>query len=65
MTGRAAGLESLLSHVADKPVPLARLARLLLARGQHNQARQLCARAVAMAPDDAELRVFAAEILQP
>ena len=54
MTGRAAGLESLLSHVADKPVPLARLARLLLAKGQHNQARQLCARAVAMAPDDAE-----------
>ena len=63
MTGRAAGLESLLSHVADKPMPLARLARLLLAKGQHNQARQLCARAVAMAPDDAEVRIIAAEIL--
>jgi type II protein arginine methyltransferase len=63
MTGSAASLESLLSHVADKPVPLARLARLLLAKGQDNQARQLCARAVAMAPGDPEVRTLAAEIL--
>ena len=62
MTGRTAGLESLLSHVADQPVALARLARLLLAKGHGNQARQLCARAVAMAPDG-EVRTLAAEIL--
>jgi type II protein arginine methyltransferase len=61
MSGRAAGLESLLSHVADRPVALARLARLLLAKGHDNEARQLCARAVAMAPDG-ELRALAAEI---
>jgi len=63
MTGSAVGLESLLSSVADKPISLVRLARLLLAKGHHSQARQLCARAVAMAPNDAEVGAVTAEIL--
>jgi hypothetical protein len=43
----AAALEILLSYVADKPVPIARLACLLLANGQGGRARKLCARAIA------------------
>jgi len=57
----AAALEILLSHVADKPVPMARLACLLLANGQGERARKLCARAIALAPHDAEVHVLAAE----
>jgi protein arginine N-methyltransferase 7 len=63
MTCRAAGLESLLSHVADKPLPLARLACLLLARGQSERARELCAQAIALAPHNAEVHAIAAQIL--
>jgi type III protein arginine methyltransferase len=54
--------ESLLSHVADKPVPLARLACLLLARGQGERARELCAQALALAPHNAEVHTIAAQI---
>jgi len=57
----AAALEILLSHVADKPVPMARLACLLLANGHGERARKLCARAIALAPHNAEVHVLAAE----
>jgi type III protein arginine methyltransferase len=63
MTDRAAGLETLLSHVAQRPVPLARLARLMLAKGQGELSRQLGARAIALAPDNAEVQAISAEIL--
>ena len=58
----AANLEALLSYLADKPVPLARLAYLLLAKGQDERARELCVRAIEMAPDNAEVQTFSAEI---
>lgn len=62
MTYSAGNLETLLSHVADRPVPLARLACQLLAKGQRERARELCARAIALAPDNAEVQSFSAEI---
>jgi protein-L-isoaspartate O-methyltransferase len=68
MTIRAATLDSaealeiLLNHVADKPIPMARLAWLLLANGQGERARKLCARAIALAPHNAEVNVLAAEV---
>ena len=62
VTDSAASLDTLLSHVADKPVPLAQLACLLLAKGQSERARELCAKAVAMAPDDEEVRTLAAKV---
>jgi protein-L-isoaspartate O-methyltransferase len=62
MIDNASTLESLLRHVTDKPVPLARLAQLLLAKGQGERARELCARAVAMAPGNGEVHALAAEV---
>ena len=56
------GLDSLVSQVSDKPVLLARLARLLLIKGEDERARELCAQAVAMAPDSGEVRALAAEV---
>jgi protein arginine N-methyltransferase 7 len=58
----AAALESLLNYIADKPVPLARLAHVILAKGSFERARQLCARAVALAPGNAEVLALAAEV---
>jgi SAM-dependent methyltransferase len=58
----AATFETLLNRIADKPVPLARLARLILAKGGSERARELCARAVALAPDNAEVLALAAEV---
>jgi type II protein arginine methyltransferase len=55
-------LETLLTRVAAKPVALARFARLLLAKRQGAWARELCARAMAMAPRDAEVRAISAEV---
>jgi type III protein arginine methyltransferase len=57
-----ASLETLLSRVAAKPVPLARLARLFLAKGQGVRARELCEVASAMAPADGEVRAISAEV---
>ena len=62
MIGGSPSLESLLSHAADKPVPLARLACLLLAKGQGERARELGAQAIAQAPQNAEVHAIAAEI---
>jgi type II protein arginine methyltransferase len=50
------------SHVVDKPVPLARLALLLFAKGQGERARELCARAIALAPDNGEVQALFADI---
>jgi type II protein arginine methyltransferase len=58
----ASTFETLVGHVANKPVPLVRLGQLLLAKGRSEQARELCAKAVAMAPDNEEVRAVAAEV---
>ena len=58
----AATLETLLSQVADKPLMMARLAHLLNTKGQGERARELCTRAIAMAPNDGELRALTAEV---
>jgi type III protein arginine methyltransferase len=57
-----ASFEILLNYVADKPVLLAKLARLILAKGECQRARALCARAVSLASDNAEVRALAAEV---
>lgn len=62
MTDSAIRLDALLKHVADKPLPLARLALVLLAKGQEDHARQLCARAIALAPENAEVHALASEV---
>ncbi len=63
MTDNPVDLDNLLKQVADKPLPLARLALLLLAKGQEQRARQVCASALDLAPQDAEIRALAAEVL--
>jgi type II protein arginine methyltransferase len=62
VTDGAPSLQVLLRHVADEPVPLIRLACLLLAMGHSERARKLCARAIALAPDNAEVQAFSADI---
>jgi predicted O-methyltransferase YrrM len=59
----AASRKTLLDHIGDKPVVMARLASLLLAKGEAEQARELCARAVALAPRDGEVHTIVAEVL--
>jgi type II protein arginine methyltransferase len=55
-------LDVLLKHVADKPTHMVQLARQLLMRGDTSQACELCERAVALAPTDPEVKIFAAEV---
>jgi type II protein arginine methyltransferase len=62
MTCDAATLEPLLGQVGTRPVLLARLACLLLAKGQSERARELCVKAIAQAPFDAELNTIAAQV---
>ena len=62
MTESAGNLDTLVKHVAENPNSLVSLAVLLLAKGQEGRARQLCAQAVALAPEDAEIRALAAEV---
>src|ERR1700751_6007642 len=62
MTDSPAALETLRSRVGHHPVALARLAQLLVTKGQAERARKLCAQAVAMAPGSAEVRALAAEV---
>jgi protein arginine N-methyltransferase 7 len=57
-----ATFETLLNHIADKPVLLARLAHLIVAKGSSERARELCARAVELAPGNAEVLALAAEV---
>jgi protein arginine N-methyltransferase 7 len=56
-------LDELLAQVAGKPLPMVRLAHMLLAmKLDAAKARALCAAAVALAPDDPEVAVLAAEV---
>jgi type II protein arginine methyltransferase len=56
-------LKELLDQIGDEPVMLARLACVLLAKGETDQARELCAKAVALDSFDGEVRAIAAEVL--
>ena len=54
-------LDSLLRLIKDKPLPMVRLAHVLLANGQFERARELCARALTLAPHSGEVHALAAE----
>lgn len=57
-------LNDSLAAVAGKPLPMVRLAHMLVAvKREPAKARQLCMDAVALAPDDPEVAVLAAEVL--
>src|SRR5437016_5613817 len=49
------GLHDLLKFVEGKPLPMARLALAIMAKGQKAAAHDLCARAMALAPNNAEV----------
>lgn len=55
--------DTLIRRVEAQPVPLARLACLLLARGQDARARHLITRAISLAPDNPEVQTLSADIL--
>lgn len=55
-------IEVVLKQVEDKPLLMARFAELLVAKGQIERARDLCARAISLAPGNDEVRVLASEI---
>jgi len=56
-------LDRLVARIADKPVALADLARVLLAKGDEASARALAARALTLAPLDGEVGSMAAEVM--
>ena len=62
MVDAEASLETLVRQVVNKPVPMVRLARLLLTMGHGQRARELCARAISMAPCNGEVYALAAEV---
>ena len=62
VTVSPAGLQALLQRVGNEPLPMARLAELLLAMGHDREAHALCDRAVTLAPDSGEVRAIAADI---
>jgi type III protein arginine methyltransferase len=55
-------MDRLLNYVADKPKQMVQLARQLLARGNTKQAGELCERAIALAPNDPEVQIFASDV---
>jgi predicted nicotinamide N-methyase len=56
-------LDAIVERVRGSPLAMAKLARtLLLEKGQDARARELCREALALKPDDGELRVVAAEV---
>lgn len=58
-----AALDAIVERVRGSPLAMAKLARtLLLDKGQDERARDLCNEALALRPDDGELRVVAAEV---
>jgi predicted nicotinamide N-methyase len=63
MSDTPLGLDGLVCQVADQPVLLAKLAVLLLAKGQHDDARRLCEQAASLAPEDPEVQAISAEVL--
>jgi type II protein arginine methyltransferase len=56
-------LDRLVENIADKPVAMAGLARVLLAKGDEANARALATRALGLAPLDGEVAGMAAEVL--
>ncbi len=56
-------LDALIAQVGDKPLAMARLAGVLKSKGRDEQARELCEKALSLAPGDGEVRVLAQEIL--
>jgi type II protein arginine methyltransferase len=56
-------IDALIAKVGDKPLAMARLASVLKSKGRDEQARELCEKALSLAPRDGEIRVLAAEIL--
>jgi protein-L-isoaspartate O-methyltransferase len=57
-------LEVIVERVSGSPVAMAKVARnLLLANGQADRARALCEQALAMAPNDGEVRALHDEVL--
>ena len=63
MSDRAPALEALLPLVEGKPLAMVHLARLFQADGQSERALDLCLRARAAAPDDAEVATLVASVL--
>lgn len=56
-------IDAILDRVSGTPVAMARVARnLLLPNGQGGRARALCDRALAMSPDDGEVRAIRDEV---
>ena len=62
MVSLAAAVEPLMARLSEEPLAMAHLARLLVAQGQGERARQLCAHAVEMAPSNGQVRTIAAEV---
>jgi len=60
---RTRGLDALLQQVDGNPAAMATLARALGKEGDRALAVKLCARALELAPDDAEIRGLAAAVL--
>ena len=58
-----ASLDSLIARIGDNPRALAQLGRALLIKGDGARARELCSRASAQAPADAEVRSIVAEVM--
>jgi len=56
-------IKVLIARAAEKPVALARLARVLAAKGDGTKARELIARALELAANNGEVRSIAAQIM--
>ena len=59
---QSAGLDTLVARVTGQPLQMARLARVLLSKKEDAKARELCAQAIAQAPDNAEINAIAHEV---
>jgi hypothetical protein len=57
------GIDALIEAAKGSPLAMANIARTLLTeKGQTERAMSLCERALAMAPDDGEIRAIHAEV---
>ena len=56
-------MAALIARATERPVALARLARVLAAKGEEKWACELAARALELAPTDSEVRSISAELL--
>lgn len=62
-TAPAPDWDALIADAASDPLALARLADRLAVHDERQKARDLCARALALAPDEPEIVVIAAELM--